>query len=100
MFAGPNGSGKSVLKSYLPKELLGVYLNADEMELTMRHCGSLDLRAFGVATTTGEVLPFFTGSDLLRKQGLYRAGEAAAVRRGPSGSLRCDGGFLLRLRGR
>jgi len=40
------------------------------MELTMRHCGSLDLRAFGVATTTGEVLPFFTGSELLREQGL------------------------------
>lgn len=32
MFAGPNGSGKSVLKSYLPKELLGVYLNPDEIE--------------------------------------------------------------------
>ena len=32
MFAGPNGSGKSVLKSYLDPELLGVYLNADEIE--------------------------------------------------------------------
>lgn len=32
MFAGPNGSGKSVLKSYLPEPLLGVYLNADEIE--------------------------------------------------------------------
>lgn len=32
MFAGPNGSGKSVLKSYLPQELLGVYLNPDEVE--------------------------------------------------------------------
>ncbi len=70
MFAGPNGSGKSVLKSYLPKELLGVYLNADEMELTLRRTGSLDLRAFGVETTTGEVLPFFTDHDLLREHGL------------------------------
>ena len=32
MFAGPNGSGKSVLKAYLPEPLLGVYLNADEIE--------------------------------------------------------------------
>jgi predicted ABC-type ATPase len=32
MFAGPNGSGKSTLKTYLPQQLLGVYLNPDEIE--------------------------------------------------------------------
>jgi predicted ABC-type ATPase len=37
MFAGPNGSGKSVLKSYLPEPLLGVYLNADEIEAAGGH---------------------------------------------------------------
>ena len=36
MFAGPNGSGKSTLKSYVPVELLGVYLNPDEMESEIR----------------------------------------------------------------
>ncbi|RFC52967.1 MAG: putative ABC-type ATPase [Verrucomicrobia bacterium] len=39
MFAGPNGSGKSVLKSYLPEPLLGVYLNADEIEAGVRGRG-------------------------------------------------------------
>jgi predicted ABC-type ATPase len=37
MFAGPNGSGKSTLKSYLPEELLGAYLNPDEIEQEVRH---------------------------------------------------------------
>ena len=78
MFAGPNGSGKSVLKSYLPKELLGVYLNADEMELTLRRNGCLDLRAFRVETTAEEVLPSFTGSELLREHGL--TGSAMRLR--------------------
>jgi hypothetical protein len=32
MVAGPNGSGKSTIKSVLPSELLGVYLNPDEIE--------------------------------------------------------------------
>ena len=42
MFAGPNGSGKSLLKSYLPTELLGVYLNPDEIEQEIRRHNFLD----------------------------------------------------------
>ena len=32
MFAGPNGSGKSTIKSVIRPELLGVYINPDEIE--------------------------------------------------------------------
>ena len=32
MFAGPNGNGKSTLNSVVSKELLGIYINADEIE--------------------------------------------------------------------
>jgi len=32
MFAGPNGSGKSTIKSVIRRELLGVYVNPDEIE--------------------------------------------------------------------
>jgi pantothenate kinase-related protein Tda10 len=32
MFAGPNGSGKSTFKSIIQPELLGVYINPDEIE--------------------------------------------------------------------
>jgi len=32
MFAGPNGSGKSTIRKMLPKALLGVYVNPDEIQ--------------------------------------------------------------------
>lgn len=69
MFAGPNGSGKSVLKSYLPTPLLGVYLNADEIEADVRGCGFLDLRGFDIETTAEEILPFFLEAGLLKQYG-------------------------------
>ena len=36
MFAGPNGSGKSTIKDVLPPQWLGIYVNADEIEKTIR----------------------------------------------------------------
>ena len=51
MFAGPNGSGKSTLKTVLRPELLGVYLNPDDMERAMRTEGFLDLAAYGLTAT-------------------------------------------------
>lgn len=44
MFAGPNGSGKSTLKSVLPPELLGVYLNPDEIEQKITDGRVLELK--------------------------------------------------------
>lgn len=32
MFAGPNGSGKSTLKEVIRAEMLGIYINPDEIE--------------------------------------------------------------------
>ena len=31
MFAGPNGSGKSTIKEVIEPQLLGVYINPDEI---------------------------------------------------------------------
>ena len=73
MFAGPNGSGKSVLKSYLPEPLLGVYLNADEIEAGVKERGYVDARAYGIDATEEEVLRFFGDSDFLAQQGLAEA---------------------------
>ena len=33
MFAGPNGSGKSTIKAVIRPELLGVYINPDEIRV-------------------------------------------------------------------
>lgn len=73
MFAGPNGSGKSTLKSYLPTELLGVYLNPDEIEQEIRERGYLDLSSYRVTAPPDEVLSFFTESAFLESAGLGEA---------------------------
>lgn len=66
MFAGPNGSGKSTFKSVLRTELLGIYLNPDEIEREIRAHGFLDLRAFDVTATADEALAFLENSSLLK----------------------------------
>ena len=48
MFAGPNGSGKTTVKSLINPELLGTYINPDEIELQTRKLGFLDFNAFGI----------------------------------------------------
>ena len=78
MFAGPNGSGKSTIKSVLPKEILGVYINPDEIEQDIRRFDFLDLSAYGVSTASEEILPFFAQSTLLDKAGLLD--ETASLR--------------------
>jgi predicted ABC-type ATPase len=70
MFAGPNGSGKSTLKSVIGSQLLGVYVNPDEIEKEIAARDFLDLEAFGVRTTREEVLTFFQNSALLQKADL------------------------------
>ncbi len=70
MFAGPNGSGKSTLKEVLPPELLGVYVNPDDMEKDLRKQGALDFSAYRVRTDAGAVFAFLRQSALLDKAGL------------------------------
>ena len=80
MFAGPNGSGKSTLKTVLPRELLGVYLNPDEIESQIRQRGFLAVEEFEVvpdADMDGRMLAFFHQSTFLKSAGL--SAEAAKL---------------------
>jgi len=70
MFAGPNGSGKSTLKSVIPDDLIGVYINPDEIEKEIVQFDFLDLQAYGVDTTEEEIQIFFNQSTLLEKADL------------------------------
>lgn len=79
MFAGPNGSGKSTLKSVLHPELLGVYLNPDEVERDIRKKGFLELNAYRATASADEVLGFFKNSTLLQKNGLSNDAKRLAV---------------------
>jgi predicted ABC-type ATPase len=74
MFAGPNGSGKSTIKSVISQELLGAYVNADELEKEIHANHTLDLAPFGVHPRQDELTSFFEASSLLR-----RAGHTAAA---------------------
>jgi predicted ABC-type ATPase len=65
MFAGPNGSGKSTLKSVLIPELLGAYLNPDEIEAVIKKTGCLQTADYGVTTTAQDIIPFFSAARLL-----------------------------------
>lgn len=67
MFAGPNGSGKSTFKTMIRRELLGIYINPDEIEKDISDRGFLDLDYYQVATTKEEILGFFNESRLLEK---------------------------------
>ncbi len=78
MFAGPNGSGKSTIKAVIRPELLGVYINPDEIEKEIRERDFLDLKSFQVDTTAAEILEFFNTSVLLSQAGLLD--EAACLR--------------------
>lgn len=78
MFAGPNGSGKSTIKAVIRPELLGVYINPDEIEKEIRERDFLDLAAFPVQTTAAEILAFFNTSTLLTQADLLD--EAACLR--------------------
>jgi predicted ABC-type ATPase len=75
MFAGPNGSGKSTIKSVIRSELLGVYINPDEIEQEIRQSGFLDLKYFRVRTNSAEILSFFQNSTLLAKAELLEEAE-------------------------
>jgi len=69
MFAGPNGSGKSTLKSHLPPALIGICLNADELEQEIRQQSFLDFTPHGVTTTADAVLTFLQHSKFLNHAG-------------------------------
>ena len=81
MFAGPNRSGKSMLKTVLPPELLGVYLNPDEIEAQIRQHGCLNVEAYGVQPDKdidSRLLAFYQHSPFLIEAGL--AAEAVKLK--------------------
>ena len=80
MFAGPKGSGKSTLNSVLSKELLGVYINPDEIEKEIRKFDFLDMLAYRVETNKNDVLSFFKNHPLLERLRFLFDGSHLAYR--------------------
>lgn len=70
VFAGPNGSGKSTIKALVSPELIGFYVNADELERVAKDSGRIDLSLFDITANQAELLDFFTLHHLIRQKNL------------------------------
>lgn len=70
MFAGPNGSGKSTIKEVIPPNLLGVYLNADDIEKQIRLNSWFDLSDYVTNVPAIDLIAYFKASSFLTTAGL------------------------------
>ena len=70
IFAGPNGSGKSTLKSVINDNLLGVYINPDEIEKEIKQFDFLNFTYYQVEAKKDEILKFFNTHPLIKKANL------------------------------
>ena len=75
MFAGPNGSGKSTIKSVINQNLLGVYINPDEIEAEIKQFDFLDFENYCVSSEKNQTIDFFRNSSLLKKADLLEEAE-------------------------
>lgn len=63
VFAGPNGSGKTtIIKELESQYSFGVYINADDIELTLLKSGQLNLAHYQLTATSFEIQDFFRQS--------------------------------------
>jgi predicted ABC-type ATPase len=75
VFAGPNGSGKSTIKALVSSELIGFYVNADEIERGAKDSGRIDLSLFDITATQAELQEFFTKHHLIRQKDLLNEAQ-------------------------
>ncbi len=80
MFTGPNGSGKSTLKSVLRPELLGPFINPDEIEREMRLNGFFDCRSIQVVPSIEKLRDVLRNSEFLRLANLESVADHCELR--------------------
>ena len=69
VFAGPNGSGKTTLINKLKNIVqFGVYINADDIEKSLKDFGYLSLKDYKISLTTNDVQSYFKQSDFSPKK--------------------------------
>jgi predicted ABC-type ATPase len=73
MFAGPNGSGKSTIKDkFLLKfpNMLGVYINPDDIHKEIASSGLLSFSRFKIKTNEADILRALRSASQLKDRGL------------------------------
>lgn len=81
MIAGPNGSGKSTLTDDLRKNYplnFGFYINADDIEKTLKQNGKFGFRRFNLSVTLADFTSFFESHPLHNKCGVIKF-ESSAI---------------------
>ena len=69
MFAGPNGSGKSTINKVVRPEILGTYINPDDLVRNLVSSAGLDFSQFEIDLSLDSIRDFFKRSDFLRLTG-------------------------------
>lgn len=60
IFAGPNGSGKTTLIQFFPQKIpLGIVVNADEIEKSLKEQGNLSFKSYGIKVNIKRLLNHF-----------------------------------------
>lgn len=67
MFAGPNGSGKSTVKNDIESNLLGFYINPDEIEKEILDTGFIDFGKYEIQVEQHELFEFLQKSSFLQQ---------------------------------
>lgn len=94
VLAGPNGSGKSTIKLELKPQWIGVFINADEIERTLRESGGrLDLKTLGISAPSHTVLARIE-AHLRENAFAQKLGMARLL-----GHLQVDGALTLQVPG-
>lgn len=75
MFAGPNGSGKSTMLNLfiaeMHEERLGIYLNADDIEKSIKeNAGRFSFNLYDIGMTRELIIKYFKESELLKSRDL------------------------------
>ena len=86
MFAGPNvrGRPRSNRTWVAPPSWLGIYINPDDLEESLRETGNVSLTEFGLNFETRHLRDFFASSKFLKSRGLD--GAASSMKSPPENS--------------
>ena len=80
VFAGANGSGKSTLNSVIDKKLLGQYINADDMEKSIKEIGYLDFSLYQITVLENDLFAFLNNHTLIEKANLQNEVKKLSVK--------------------
>ncbi len=75
MFAGPNGSGKSTIKAKVAEinaNVLGVYINPDDIEREIKASDEIDFAHFKIKTTEEQIFTSLRNATQLSNKGLLK----------------------------